>query len=232
MKPILSLLVLALALSGCANARNTGSTKKNVRQDSGVKDKKVTPPPKKDRGGVKPKQDKGRKDGPVSDVKPWPKDLPPPPPDQGKPDLPTPKPCPDPLEPNNTCLAGRSIGSTTEGTAWVKKSATLSPPGDVDWFYAAGKEASHSCLPFTSQTYYFRFRVDVPAGRQVKACVIKDSCSGSNICKTASGPSQINVQYKVSGTCAFTDDTKAKMMVQALDTKHSCAPYSMSFNYK
>ncbi len=227
--PILMLLILLVA---CAKARETGGNGNNVRMDGALPDRPKTPPLKKDKG-VQPKKDKGRKDAPVSDTKPWPKDIPPPP-DKSvpKPDLPTPKPCPDAFEKNNTCLANRSVGSTTEGSTWIKKSATLSPPGDVDWFSAQGKEASHSCLPFTSQTYYFSFRVDVPAGRQVKACVVKRSCSGTDTCQTVTGPAQINVKYKVSGTCAFTDDTSARLLGQALDSKQHCTPYSLSFNYK
>ena len=224
----LALLLCAALCWGCASARNSGGGGDPVKQDAGVQDSK--PWPKKD---IKPwpQKDSGRKDGPAGDIKPWPKDLPPPPPDQGKPDLPPPKPCPDPYEVNNNCSGHRNLGIVKEGGSWITKQASLSPVGDVDWFSGEGQESSHTCIPFTSQTYYFRLRVTVPAGRNVKACVVKGACSGQDSCQSKTGPAQINVSYKVAGTCTLNDDTKARMMVQALDSKHDCTNYTITYGY-
>ena len=224
----LPLLVFCAALLGaCASARGGGGVGP-VATDGGIQDSKPWP---KDDLSTWPKQDKGRKDGKVHDIKPWPKDLPPPPPDMGTPDLPPPKPCPDQYELNNNCSGNRNLGIVNEGGAWIKKTATLSPTGDVDWFAGEGHEASHTCIPFTSQTYYFRLRVDIPTGRNVKVCVVKGACSGADSCQTKTGPAQVNVNYKVSGTCTLNDDTKARMMVQALDSKHDCTQYTISYGY-
>jgi hypothetical protein len=71
----------------------------------------------------------------------------------------------------------------------------------------------------------------IPAGRALKLCVYKDSCTGSSSCGNQSGPTTISVQYKVSGTCALTDDTTVKIMVQPQDSKGSCDSYKLSFRY-
>ena len=230
MARLLLLSCCVLLVTGCAKARGTGGVDPLPGKDGGVADLPQKPV-KKDRG-VKPppKKDQGRKDGPVParDTKPWPKDLPPTWPDMTPP---PPKPCPDPYETNNNCSAHRSLGIVNEGATWIKKTATLSPKGDVDWFSGEGHEGTHNCIPFTGQTYYFRLRVIVPAGRNVKACVVKGACSGSDSCQSRTGPATINVSYKVSGTCVLTDNTKARMMVQALDNKHDCTPYTISYGY-
>lgn len=228
MSRLLLLSCCALLVAGCAKARETG---KNLDptpgEDGGIVDLPHKPV-KKDQGVTPPQKDQGRLDGPVHDTKPWPKDLPPPTPDKTPP---PPKPCPDPYEVNNNCSGGRSLGIVNEGATWILKTPTLSPKGDVDWFYGEGHEISHSCIPLTGQTYYFRMRVLVPPGRSVKACVVQGACSGQDSCQSKTGPAQINVSYKVKGTCAINDNTKAWMLVQALDSKHDCVPYAISYGY-
>ena len=162
--------------------------------------------------------------------KPKPPDLPPPPPDMGKPDQPKPT-CKDVYEPNNNCSASKALGTSTQGGAWVTKSATADPGTDVDWFWAKGLEKSHSCFPGTSQKYTFKVRLQVPSGRKLKVCVYKDACSGSSSCGSGTGPTQVSVQYKVSGICALNDDTEARILVQDLNGSGGCDPYSVSFYY-
>ena len=162
--------------------------------------------------------------------KPPPPDLPPPP-DMGQPDLPPPPVCKDGYEPNNNCSASKYLGSSTQGAAWVTRSATLDPGSDVDWFSAKGLEKNHSCFPGTSQKFTFKVRVQVPAGRSFKVCVYKGSCSGSSSCGSGAGPTQVEVTYKVKGICALNDDTEARILVQNLSTKGGCPPYSVSFYY-
>ncbi len=140
-------------------------------------------------------------------------------------------PCPDPLEPNQTCSSGKSLGSLKESSTWVKKSATMDPAADIDWYTAEGEEGSHTCLPFTSQCYKFKVKLTVPAGRKLKVCVYKESCTAFGSCKTGTGPTVLDVEYKVSGTCAFSDDTDAKILVEQQDGTGGCDPYEVSFNY-
>ena len=140
-------------------------------------------------------------------------------------------PCPDPLEPNQTCSSGKSLGSLKESSTWIKKSATMDPAADIDWYTATGEEESHTCLPFTSQCYKLKVKLTVPAGRQLKVCVYKESCTASGTCKTGTGPTVLDVEYKVSGTCALNDDTDAKILVEQQDGTGGCDPYEVSFNY-
>jgi hypothetical protein len=171
----------------------------------------------------------------------WPADLPIhdawPTADLLPPDGPTPDahiPCPDPYEPNESCTAGKSLGTISEGSSWLTKTATLDPGTDVDWYTATGEEDSHTCLPLTSQCYYFKARLQVPAGRHLKLCVVQDYCSASSSCADNAGtpgPQQLDVQYKVSGTCALNDDTDAKIQVQQLDGQGGCQSYTLSINY-
>ncbi len=133
----------------------------------------------------------------------------------------------DGYESNNSCAQRKYLGSVNEGSTWISKSATISPPNDVDWFYAQGKEGTHTCFPWTNQYYYFKVRIYVPAGRVFKACLGHNSCSVS--CKTGSGT--ISLQYTRKGTCTYTDDTTGFIMVQAADGKTSCKSYTVSFNY-
>ena len=155
------------------------------------------------------------------------------PPDLGEPDS-GPVACPDSHEPNQSCTAARNLGSTKEGSSWKSRTGTLSPSSDIDWFRAEGEEGSHTCLPFTNQKYYFKVRLTVPTGRVLRVCVRRGGCSGSLVCAdNASSPTttQLNVQYKVSGTCAFNDDTTAYFKVESIDGQGACDPYTIAFNY-
>lgn len=155
--------------------------------------------------------------------------------DQGPPDSGDAQvPCADPFEPNESCSASKSIGTVKEGSTWIQKTATLHPGTDVDWFRADGEEKSHTCMPLTSQCYTFKVRVEVPAGRNLKVCVYEESCSGSSDCAdnaSIPGPAKLDVEYNVSGTCALNDDTDARILVEQLDNKGGCAPYTVAFNY-
>ena len=133
----------------------------------------------------------------------------------------------DGYESNNSCGQRKYLGAVNEGSTWISKAATIAPPTDVDWFYANGYEGTHACVPWSSQKYYFKVRVYVPAGRTFKACVGNNSCSVS--CKTGSGV--ISLQYTRSGKCAYTDNTTGYIMVQAVDGKTGCKSYTVSFNY-
>ena len=153
--------------------------------------------------------------------------------DLGKPDS-APAPCPDIHEPNEICAAARNLGSTGEGSTFKTNAASLDPGSDVDWYRAEGKEDSHTCLPFTNQTYYFKVRLTVPAGRELRICLYKESCGGTATCLNNAGtpgPTQLEVKYKVSGTCAFNDDTTGYIKVDAMDGKGGCKTYSVGFNY-
>jgi hypothetical protein len=141
--------------------------------------------------------------------------------------------CNDVFEPNETCVAARALGSILEGSGWKSSSATANPATDVDWYSAEGLEDSHTCFPLTSQCYYFKVQLIVPAGRELKVCVLSDSCTGSMTCANnqgSPGPKTLTVQFKVSGTCGFDDDTSARILVTPLDTG-GCATYSVGFRY-
>jgi hypothetical protein len=150
------------------------------------------------------------------------------PPDSG------PGPCPDTYEPNETCGAAKFLDSVKEGSTWIARTATSSPAGDVDWFTADGEEKANTCVPLTSECFTFKVRLDVPAGRRLKICVMQDSCSAKPVCAdngASPGPTQLDVQYKVDGMCAFNDDTTAKIWVEQLDSSSACQPYTVAFNY-
>lgn len=230
-----TVLCAALLLGpACAGVRGPGSTKKDGASGEGVADlrrlDKVIPSdrgPEPDRG---PKPDRVRLDHEPPDLQPPPDQALPP--DQGltKPDLPSVL-CPDVYENNNNCSLHRSLGSVTESSTWVSKTATLNPAGDVDWYSAKGLESSNPCIPFTSETFYFRARVVVPAGRTIKLCLMPTSCAGSQSCQQGSGPMTLEVKYTVNGTCTLSDDTEGFFLVQALDSVASCGTYPVSFNY-
>lgn len=185
--------------------------------------------------------------GPAPDAFIWPDgmgdvsiyhDADPTPPDSAVPDAtPAPDsqpPCPDPYEPNEICAASKSLGTTKEGSSWLSKTGTSNPPVDVDWYTAKGEEGSGLCFPGTSECFYLKVRLDVPVGRHLKVCVMQDSCSAGATCaKNASvpGPQQLNVQYKVNGTCALNDDTYPKIWVEQLDAAGGCDSYTIAVNF-
>ena len=145
-----------------------------------------------------------------------------------------PPPCPDPYEPNEICSASKSLGTAKEGSGWLSTTGTSIPSGDVDWYTAKGEEGSNWCIPGTSECFYLKVRLDVPAGRKLKVCVMQDSCTAGATCadNTATpGPQQLNVQYKVNGTCALNDDTYPRIWVEQLDATGGCGPYTISVNY-
>ena len=133
----------------------------------------------------------------------------------------------DGYETNNICAQRKYLGGVNEDAGWISKSATISPPTDVDWFYGNGYEKAHVCFPWTSQAYYFKVRVYVPSGRTFRACVGNNTCNVS--CKTGSGT--ISLQYTRKGQCAYTDNTTGIMSVQAVDGKTGCQSYTISFSY-
>lgn len=142
--------------------------------------------------------------------------------------------CPDQYEPNETCLTGEGLGTTGEGSTWVEKNATLNPGSDLDWFFAVGEESASFCLPGTSQCFRFTVKVQVPAGREFKLCVLEGPCSATSVCADNDGipgPLQLEVQYDVAGTCALADDTTARISLEQLDGSGDCVPYTISFNY-
>ena len=229
---------LGLLLWGCVAKGTQPQGEAGVTPTDGVSLEPHRPPDKKKPTDLpKAKKDKPKPDlpkpkdwwSPTPD-KPKPPDLPKPP-DMGKPDLPKPPTCKDVYESNNNCSLAKYLGTSTMGAAWITRSATLDPASDVDWFSAKGLEKSHTCFPGTSQKYYFKARLQVPAGRTLKVCVYKGSCSGSSACKSGAGPTQLEAQVKVSGICGLNDDTEARILVQNLGSNGGCAPYSISFYY-
>ena len=141
--------------------------------------------------------------------------------------------CPDGYEPNNLCSSATGAGSVTENAGFSSpKYGTIDNAGDVDWFSATGKEASGTCIPFTSECFQFKVQVSVPAGRTFKVCLYKDNCNGASTCvSNLAGQTTLTTQFKVDGTCAFTDDVDARIMIQPTDGKGSCDNYSMIFRY-
>jgi hypothetical protein len=219
-------IVLGVVLVGCAEG-NPGVLDHRLRKDGQVTKwdgylwPDLGPPPD---GFTWPDLRDGAADKPRPDLrgpdsKPWPDGH---------------LPCNDSFEPNNTCAVASSIGSTLEGSGWATTTATLDPATDADWYAAKGTEKSHTCVPFTSQCFYFKVRVDVPTGRRFKVCVYKDTCSGASSCvnnQATPGPIQLNVQYKVDGTCALDDDTEARIAVTPMDSSGGCPPYNIAYRY-
>lgn len=236
MRVLLPLLGGAVALAfvvGCAAGAPTGGSDGPLLQDG-----KVTAPDRArplDRG---PRPDRNttpdrtvRKDGPTPkpDLRPRP-DLKPPPPDKGSVKI-----CPDNYEPNSNCSGAVTLASVNEGKTWTSRSGTISPATDVDWYLAKGLEASHLCVPGTSQKYTFTVRLLVPAGRMLKVCLYQDSCLGTSSCKDnmgMPGPTTLELSYGVKGICTVNDDTEARIMVHGVDGKHTCDPYTLQLNYK
>ena len=224
---------LSVALCGCVAKGTQPHGEAGVSPTDGVSLEAQRPldsKKPKDLSGPKPDKPKPKDWWSPPPDQPKPPDLPPPP-DMGQPDLPPPPVCKDTYEPNDSCSLSRAIGTSTQGAAWVTRSATLDPGTDVDWFAAKGLEKSHTCFPGTSQKYTFKVRVQVPGGRTFKVCVYKESCSGSSACKSGSGPTQLEVTYSVSGLCVLNDDTEARILVQNLGGNGGCPPYSVSFYY-
>lgn len=141
--------------------------------------------------------------------------------------------CPDGHEPNNVCSSATNAGSVTEDKGYSSpKYGTLDTASDVDWFSATGVEASGTCIPFTSECFQFKVQVSVPAGRTLKVCLYKDNCNGASTCvSNLSGQTTLTTQFKLDGTCAYTDDASARIMVQPTDGKGSCDNYSVIFRY-
>ena len=133
----------------------------------------------------------------------------------------------DSYENNNTCGARKHLGQLNEGSTWISKAATISPPGDIDWFSGTGIEGSHSCWPFSTQYYYFKLRVYVPAGRTFRVCLGNNTCSPSCVVGTGT----ISMQYTRKGTCGYQDNTTGIFSVQAVDNKTGCQSYTVQFNY-
>ena len=231
------LAVVALALVASLVACASGSTdwsqadgRINDRFDSRVPDQ-WTPP-----ADVWVWPDHGAK----KDLGVWPqpdtraRDLAAPPDAAVKPDSKPPVNCPDTHETNESCNVSKYLGSTKEGGSWPSTKGTINPGSDVDWYRAKGAEESHTCLPFTSQKYYFRVRLTVPAGRALRVCLYKESCGGGGYCASntvKTTASQLNVNYKVSGTCALNDDTTAYFKVESTDGKGGCVSYTVAYNY-
>jgi len=134
----------------------------------------------------------------------------------------------DGWESNNSCGANKNLGSVNEDS-WKSTTASISPPGDVDWFRFQGLEAYHACWPGSSQTYYLRVQVVVPAGRTYRVCVYRDSCSGASSC--ANGTGTMTVQRSVGGTCGYNDNKWGYVLVYAIDGKQQCQGYTLSWNY-
>jgi hypothetical protein len=156
----------------------------------------------------------------------WAPDTTPPTPDTGPPS------CPDSHEPNQSCFAASDLGSIKEGSSWKSSKGTASPSSDVDWYKGEGQEGSHTCLPFTSQDYYLKVRITVPTGRKLRVCLYKGSCTAAPTCQTnTTAGTQLEVKYKVSGTCAFNDDTTAYFKVEPVDGEGGCTNYTVAFNY-
>jgi len=224
--PVILTLLLMLLLVACAGGKPAIFLDGFGGHDAGVMDWGLEPypwPNPVDQG-------KGKKDVPsvFQDSSP-PQDSFNPLPDQAMP-----KPCGDVYETNENCSWAKSMGTVKEGSSWVSKTATIDPAADVDWFSVIGEEGWHLCLPTTSQTYTFKVRVQVPAGRVLKVCVYAGSCSASGSCKdnqSKPGPFTLEVSYKVKGTCASNDDTTAKILVHSKNGKGGCPPYTVPFNY-
>jgi len=143
--------------------------------------------------------------------------------------------CPDGYEKNENCSSAKDIGTVKEDASPATRTATLSPVGDVDWYRAKGKEKNHfPCFPGRKQSYVFTVKVDLPAGRKVKLCLTKGSCTGSQTCtdnSTSPARTRLVQSYKVSGTCGADDSTTAYIMVQGIDGKQDCKPYTVSYQY-
>ena len=134
----------------------------------------------------------------------------------------------DGWESNNSCAANKNLGSVSED-AWKSITASISPPTDADWFRFQGLEAYHACWPGSSQTYYLRVQVIVPAGRTYRVCVYRDSCSGASTCATGTGT--MTVQRSVGGKCGSNDNKWGYVLVYATDGKQQCQGYTLSYNY-
>lgn len=135
----------------------------------------------------------------------------------------------DSYEANNTC-GGHAFNNFTESSSWHSRTASISPPGDYDWFKVYAEEANHfPCFPGTSQSYYFKVRLYVPSGRTFQVCLRKGSCTGSQYCSIGGGTREVS--FKVNGVCALDDDTWAYWYIRATDSKTTCENYSFSYQY-
>ena len=134
----------------------------------------------------------------------------------------------DGWESNNSCSTNKNLGSVSED-AWKSTTGSISPPSDADWFRFQGLESYHACWPGSSQTYYLRVQVVVPAGRTYRVCVYRDSCSGASSCSTGTGT--MTVQRSVGGKCGSNDNKWGYVLIYATDGKQQCQGYTLSYNY-
>jgi len=79
-----------------------------------------------------------------------------------------------------------------------------------------------------------KVQVDVPAGRAFQLCLQQTTCAATPSCvdnASQPGPKTLTAQYQVDGTCSYTDDTDARILIKPADGKGGCAPYTLSFRY-
>ena len=154
-------------------------------------------------------------------------------PDDGSPDD-GPSTCADPFEPNEVCAAAHLLGEIREGGAWTSQTGTSSPVSDADWFKVVAREEPNWCFPYIPECFRLKVRLDVPGGRKLRLCLLRDACTAPPICAdnmNAAGPVQLQVQYQVNGACSANDDTTALFWVEQLDSSGECDQYTVSFNY-
>jgi hypothetical protein len=136
----------------------------------------------------------------------------------------------DGYEPNNTCAAPRSLGTVAEGNSEQSWTATLYYTGDDDYYRFYAEEGTHTCIPFTGQTYTVRVRLVPPSSSG--DCVDYDLYLYDDGCGTLrssilGGCAEETITYSWSGTCSFDDSRYFRIGVLGWLDAWECVPYTL-----
>jgi hypothetical protein len=128
----------------------------------------------------------------------------------------------DPGENDNAC-GGQSFTVEENATTTLTTNRIL-PAGDTDTFSIYLHEGSHTCLPFTSQSYSAKFTLTPPAGTAL-TLTYAGSCNntwtsiGNAIC------------HNWSGTCGGDDSINFYVQVSGPGGANSCGYYTLTIQY-
>lgn len=135
----------------------------------------------------------------------------------------------DVYENNNTFDLARNMGTIAESNAPQSWTAQIVPTGDNDWYRMYLEEGSHTCFPWTGQTYAIQVVLTPPQGA---ACVdydvqIYDDSGVLLRSGTAGGCATENITYAWSGTCGVDDSRYFRIRVFGYAGSWSCESYTL-----
>jgi len=130
----------------------------------------------------------------------------------------------DPGENDNAC-SGQS-NTTSEGSTTTITTNRILPAGDLDTIHVHFSEGSHTCVPFTSQSYAASVTVSGQAGLLLSVDNNNETCDNTWKNYSSTG---ICVQW--CGTCTSSDDTDWYFQVSGIAGANSCGDYTVTVTY-